>query len=74
MLAIGRGHVGQGPVEVPVVRDWQTACRQQGAEHPERCPVCGQRLVCRDLIPRWRMPPPAEVAAGATSKALVLDG
>jgi hypothetical protein len=62
-LAICREHVGQGVVEAPVVLDWQTACSQQGAEHPERCPVCGQRLVCRDLIPRLRIPPPAEVAA-----------
>ena len=62
-LAICRGHVGQGSVEAPVVLDWQTACSQQGAEHPERCPVCGQRLVCRDLIPRLRIPPPVEVAA-----------
>jgi hypothetical protein len=62
-LAICRGHVGQGSVEAPVVLDWQAACSQQGAEHPERCPVCGQRLVCRDPIPRLRIPPPAEVAA-----------
>ena len=62
-LAVCRAQVGQGPVVKPVVLDWQTACSQQGTEHPERCPVCGQRLVCRDLIPRLRIPPPAQVSA-----------
>ena len=66
-LAYCREQVGQGPVEAPVVLDWQTACRQRGAEHPERCPVCGQPLVCRGRIPRPRLAPsaraPAEVAA-----------
>jgi hypothetical protein len=65
-LAVCREQVGQGPVAKPVVLDWQTACSQQGTEHPERCPVCGQRLVCRDLIPRRRIPPAAQAsAAGA---------
>jgi hypothetical protein len=65
VLAVCREQVGQGPVSPPVALDWQTACSQQGTEHPERCPVCGQRLVCRGLIPRLRIPPPApaEVAA-----------
>ena len=62
-LARCREQVGQGPVVKPVALDWQTACSQQGTEHPERCPVCGQRLVCRDLIPRLRIPPPAQVSA-----------
>jgi len=64
-LAVCREQVGQGPVSTPVALDWQTACSQQGTEHPERCPVCGQRLVCLGLIPRLCIPPPApaEVAA-----------
>jgi hypothetical protein len=66
-LTAARAQLGQGPVAAPVVLDWQTACSQRGAEHPERCPVCGQRLVCRGMIPRPRMAPsaraPAEVAA-----------
>jgi hypothetical protein len=64
-LAVCREQVGQGPVSKPVALDWQTACSQQGTAHPERCPVCGQRLVCLGLIPRRRIPPPApaEVAA-----------
>ena len=64
-LAICREQVGQGPVSTPGALDWQTACSQRGTEHPERCPVCGQRLACRGLIPRLRIPPPApaEVAA-----------
>jgi hypothetical protein len=66
-LAVCRGYVGQGPVEVPVVLDWQTACSQQGAEHPERCPVCGQRLVCRGMIPRLRISPPARAPAAVAA-------
>jgi Putative transposase/Transposase zinc-binding domain len=66
-LAVARAQLGQGPVAAPVVLDWQTACSQRGAEHPEGCPVCGQRLVCRGMIPRPRLAPsaraPAEVAA-----------
>jgi Putative transposase/Transposase zinc-binding domain len=62
-LALCRKQVGQGPVSTPVALDWQAACSQQGTEHPERCPVCGQRLVCLGLIPRLRIPPPAPAPA-----------
>jgi Putative transposase/Transposase zinc-binding domain len=66
-LTVARMQLGQEPVAAPVVLDWQTACSQRGAEHPECCPICGQRLVCRGMIPRPRMAPsaraPAEVAA-----------
>jgi Putative transposase/Transposase zinc-binding domain len=56
-LACGRAQVGQGPVEVPVVLDWQTACRDRGEAHPERCPRCGQLLVRLGVIPRASGPP-----------------
>jgi hypothetical protein len=45
-------------VVVPVVLDWQTACAQRGDAHPERCPVCGQLLVCTGIIARGGAPPP----------------
>ena len=52
-----RVQVGQPPVVVPVPLDWQTACAQRGAMHPERCPACGQLLVCTGVIPRGGAPP-----------------
>ena len=54
---------GQLPMEAPPALDWQTVCAQQGDAHPERCPTCGQRLVCTSVIPRGGAPPP--VRAGA---------
>ena len=53
-----RAQVGQPPVVIPVALDWQTACAQRGDMHPERCPTCGQRLVCTGVIPRGGAPPP----------------
>jgi hypothetical protein len=65
-LAACREQLGQGSVAAPPPLDWQTACSQQGAAHPERCPVCAQRLVCRGIIPPLRLSPPARApAAGA---------
>jgi hypothetical protein len=58
-LALCRAQVGQPPMVVPVTLDWQTACAQRGDAHPERCPACGQRLVCTGVIPRSGAPPPA---------------
>jgi hypothetical protein len=43
-LAQGRHILGQAPLAVPPPVDWQSYCAQQGPQHPERCPVCGQRL------------------------------
>jgi hypothetical protein len=57
-LAVCRTALGQAPVEVPVSLDWQTLCAQRGEAHPERCPTCGQRLVCTSVIPRGGAPPP----------------
>jgi hypothetical protein len=45
-LAVCRAGLGQPPVEAPAALDWQTVCAQRGDAHPERCPTCGQRLVC----------------------------
>jgi len=57
-LAVCRTALGQPPVETPVPLTWQTVCAQQGDAHPERCPTCGQRLVCTSVIPRGGAPPP----------------
>jgi hypothetical protein len=62
-LACCRAQVGQPPAVVPVALDWQTACAQRGDAHPERCPACGQLLVCTGTIPRGGAPPP--VLSGA---------
>jgi len=61
-LAVCRQQLGQGPVETPPPWEWQRACAERGEAHPERCPVCGQRLVCTALIPRVGVPPPAATA------------
>ena len=58
-LALCRTQLGQPPVVVPIRLDGQTACAQRGDMHPERCPACGQRLVCTGVIPRGGAPPPA---------------
>jgi len=57
-LAVCRTALGQPPVEPPPALDWQTVCAQRGEAHPERCPTCGQRLVCTSVIPRGGAPPP----------------
>jgi len=56
-LAVGRAALGQPPLEVPAALDWQMVCAQRGEVHPERCPTCGQRLVCTGVIPRGGAPP-----------------
>jgi hypothetical protein len=56
-LAVCRATLGPPPVEVPVGLDWQTVCAQRGDLHPERCPTCGQRLVCTGVLPRGGAPP-----------------
>jgi hypothetical protein len=62
-LARCRGQLGQGPVVQPPVLDWQTACQDRGDDHPERCPMCGHRLICLALISPTRIPPPMAVPA-----------
>jgi Putative transposase/Transposase zinc-binding domain len=56
-LTCCRTQLGQPPVVMPVTLDWQTACAQRGDMHPERCPACGQQLVCMGIIPRGGAPP-----------------
>jgi len=56
-LARCRPQMGQPPVVGPVVLDGQTACAQRGEAPPERCPACGQLLVCTEIIPRGGAPP-----------------
>ncbi len=56
-LAHGRAALGQPPVETLACLDWQTVCAQAGEAHPERCPTCGQLLVCTGVIPRGGAPP-----------------
>jgi hypothetical protein len=50
-LAQGRQLLGQAPVEAPPLLDWQSYCAQRGEDHPERCPVCGQRLIRTATVP-----------------------
>jgi hypothetical protein len=52
----GRQALGQAPLESPPALDWQTYCARQGAQHPERCPVCGQQLIRREAIPPQQPP------------------
>jgi hypothetical protein len=56
-LAVCRTALGQAPMEVPMGLDWQTLCAQRGEAHPERCPTCGQLLVCTSVLPRGGAPP-----------------
>jgi hypothetical protein len=58
-LARCRAHLGQPPVAMPEPLVWQTLCAQRGDAHPERCPTCGQLLVCTSVIPRGGAPPSA---------------
>ena len=57
-LAVCRAQRGQPPVVRLIRLDWQTVCAQRGAAHPERCPTCGQLLVCTGRIPRGGVSPP----------------
>jgi hypothetical protein len=59
-LAVCRAQLGQEPVVQPLWLDWQTACQEREADHPERCPVCGRWLIRRGVLLPARRPPPAE--------------
>jgi hypothetical protein len=61
-LALCRQQVGQGPVEAPALLESPRDGKGWGEESPERCPVCGQLLVCVALVPRAGAPPPAQTA------------
>jgi hypothetical protein len=60
-LALCRQQLGQGPVEAPAPRDGPHEGEAWDEAPSERCPVCGQRLVCTALLPRAGVPPPAEM-------------
>jgi hypothetical protein len=64
-LAHCRAALAQPPVEPPPALDWQTVCAQRGEVHPERCPTCGQFLVCTGVIPRGGAPPPVRAGERA---------
>jgi hypothetical protein len=64
-LAQGRYALGQAALEVPAALDWQTYCAQQGPEHPERCPVCGQRLIRTATVAPQRNRCPVGIAQPA---------
>jgi hypothetical protein len=64
-LAVCHRALGQPPVETPVPLTWQTVCARRGEAHPERCPACGQRLVCTGVIPRGGAPPPVRAGERA---------
>lgn len=50
-LELCRELLGQGSVEEIGFLDWQTLCGDIGEKHPERCPVCGKRLITLETIP-----------------------
>jgi hypothetical protein len=60
-LGVCRAQLGQGPVVQPSELDGQTAGQARGDDHPERCPVCGRRLVCLSVILPARIPPPSAI-------------
>ena len=61
-----RAQLGQWPYVDPGDLDWQAVCAKAaefGGRHPERCPVCGQRLIVLRRIPAGRSPPLVKYAA-----------
>jgi hypothetical protein len=50
-LAQSRQALGQGSVAASPTLDWQSYCARRGEQHPERCPVCGQRLIRTATVP-----------------------
>jgi hypothetical protein len=51
-LSLARAHFGQVEMKETPEPDWQTYCETKGGEHPERCPICGLRLIRTKDIPR----------------------
>jgi len=69
-LAQCRQALGQVPLATPAVLDWQTYCAQQGPQHPERCPVCGQRLIRTATVAPVRASRPVGLAPPSPLPAL----
>ncbi len=67
VMTQGRQALGQAPVPVPPVLDWQTYCARQGPQHPECCPVCGQRLIRTATVAPQRHRPSGTPAPPAVS-------
>lgn len=63
-LARCRQLLGQAPLDAPPALDWQSYCAQRGERHPEGCPVCGQRLMRREVIPPQRPAPRSGLSPG----------
>jgi hypothetical protein len=42
--------LGQGPIEETEVRSWQECVEKLGDQNPGRCPVCGARLIQREVF------------------------
>jgi len=42
--------LGQPPIEAPEFPDWQTLWQDRSEERPDRCPVCGKRLISLEII------------------------
>ncbi|MBA4417768.1 MAG: IS91 family transposase [Syntrophus sp. (in: bacteria)] len=51
-LTFCRTLFNQDVLEEPEYLDWQSYCEKKGDDHPERCPVCGSRLIRMMDIPR----------------------
>ena len=51
-LSFCRALFAQEAVKEPESIDWQTFCEARGDAHPEKCPLCGRRLVRLADIPR----------------------
>ena len=45
-----REMLGQGPVEETEVRSWQECVTKLGDKDPSRCPVCGARLIQKEVF------------------------
>jgi hypothetical protein len=61
-LVQSRQALGQGLLAVPPAVDWQTYCAQRGEQHPECCPVCGQRLIRTATVAPQRNRHPSELS------------
>jgi hypothetical protein len=51
-LTYCRSLFNQDALQQPEPVDWQSYCEKKGDDHPERCPVCGSRLIRVMDIPR----------------------
>jgi len=70
VLAQCRQALGQAPGALPAPLDWQTYCARQGAQHPECCPVCGQRLIRTATVAPVRAARPVGLAPPSPLPAL----